>query len=307
MRSTPPVSLPPLNKLPHNGYGIVKEMKIAVISSSGSLNTADLLQAAETFGAESASFALRDLAFATETLDEHPFFGYDAYIFRGYNRNYALAQSLAQVLLARGKIVLDSQLAKGHIPSKFHEALIYKLEGVAHIPTYSARDFDALVKVGFGGRYPVVVKDVDSQRGKGVRLCADEASLREEIETHGHTVIVQDFVDIAYDLRVICVGDEVIGAIKRESSSDDFRTNVSLGGSATAVTLSAEEAALALQAHHSLKYDISGVDIAHGPDGIPFVIETNISPEWQGFKSATGIDVAHKIIEYVFKRYTDGQ
>lgn len=286
---------------------MVKQMKIAVISSPGSLNTADLVAAAEGLGAEIQSFALKDLAFATETLDQHPFFQHDTYIFRGYNKNYALAQSLARVLTDRGKIVLDAQLARDFVPSKFHESLVYKLAGVRHIPTYSARNFEALVQAGFSGHYPVVVKDVDSQRGKGVRLCADESALRKEIEEHGHTVIIQDYVNIPYDLRIICIGDQVIGAIKRESASDDFRTNVSLGGSATAYETSAEEELLALQAHKSLGYDISGVDIAHAPDGTPFVIETNISPEWQGFKTATGIDVARRIIEYVFERYQHEQ
>lgn len=282
-------------------------MKIAIISSSGSPNTADLIAAAESFDIKAVSFALKDLAFATETLDQHPFFGFDAYIFRGYNKNYALAQSLARVLLTRKKIVLDSHLAKDYVPSKFHEAVVYKLEGVTHIPTYSARNFDSLVQTGFPGKYPVVVKDVDSQRGKGVRLCLDEGTLRKEIEEHGHTVIIQDYVDIAYDLRVICVGDKVIGAVKRESSSDDFRTNVSLGGSATAFDITPEEEALALRAHHSLDHDISGVDIARRSDGTPFIIETNISPEWQGFKAATGIDVAREIITYIIERHSHEQ
>lgn len=282
-------------------------MKIAVISSAGSPNTVDLIAAAEARGIEAESFALKDLAFAVESLDQHPFFGFDAYVFRGYNRNYALAQTLAHTLQERGKIVLDSKLARDFVPSKFNEAVVYALSGVAHIPTYSARNFDALTQAGFSGRYPVVVKDVDSQRGKGVRLRPDEAALRREIEEHGHTVIIQDYVDMPYDLRVICIGDKVIGAIKRESVSDDFRTNVSLGGSATAYDISPDEAALALKAHRSMGYDVSGVDITHSPDGTPFVIETNISPEWQGFKAATGIDVAGKIIDYILERHAHEQ
>ena len=291
----------------HNAYDIVKKMKIAIISSPTSPNTADLIQAAAAFDVEAVSFALKDLAFATDSFDQHPFFGYDAYIFRGYNRNYALAQSLAHLLLDRGKIVLDSHLAKDFVPSKFHEAVVYKLQDIAHIPTYSARNFESLLAAGFPNEYPVVVKDVDSQRGKGVRLCNDELALRADIEAHGHSVIIQKFMDIAYDIRVICIGDKVIGAIKRESSGEDFRTNVSLGGTATALEISPEEKVLALKAHHSLDHDISGVDIACGPDGVPFVIETNICPEWQGFKAATGIDVAREIIKYVIERHAHAQ
>lgn len=279
-------------------------MNIAIISNPESPNTADLIAAATSAGAQTTVFALKDLALAVESLDDHSFFSQDVYVFRGYNKNFLFARSLAQELVRRGKLVIDERLANTLIPSKFHEALVYASIGARHIPTYSAQNFDALKESGFSGQYPVVVKEVDSQKGKGVRLCQDEPTLRDEMKRHGHAIIVQDFVEIAYDLRVICVGDKAIGAIKRESSDDDFRTNVSLGGTATPYTLSDEESALALKAHRAFGYDVSGVDLGHAASGEPFIIETNIAPEWQGFKEATGIDVATEIMTYIQERYS---
>lgn len=278
-------------------------MKVAVISSIGSANTADLLAAAWRRDVICHQFALKDVTFSVDTIESDDFFSYDVYIFRGYNRNYAFAQSLAWLLNHKNKIVIDSALVRGTIASKFYQAIVYKVAGVKHIPTYSAQNYSHLVENGFRPHYPVVVKDVNSQKGKGVRLVHDEVSLKHELSTFGHSVIVQEYIKIPYDIRVICVGEKIIGAIKRQSSSSDFRTNVSLGGVASAYKLNDQEKALALKAHHSMGFTISGVDIAHDETGEPFVIETNITPEWQGFKSATGIDVGQEIIDYILETH----
>ena len=277
-------------------------MNIAIISSHSSQNTLDLQAAIQARDGHSTVYALKDVAIAVDTLESHPFFGHDAYIFRGYNKSYSFAQALAQALVRRQKVVIDAQLTTGFIPSKFHEALMYKDAGVTHIPTFAARNFEALLGAGFDNEYPVVVKDVDSEKGRGVRLAHNEDELRAEIQNYGDQVIIQKFMTLNYDIRVLCIGDSIVGAIKRESTSDDFRTNVSLGGTASVYELNEQEATLALKAHKAMGYDISGVDVAVDSNGTPFIIETNITPEWQGFKSATGIDVAARIIDYATER-----
>ncbi len=277
-------------------------MRIAIISKRKSPNTLDLIHAAKTRNITAKVHPLRELALEIEQLPEHEFFSYDAYIFRGYNKNYALAQALVQLLIARGKIVLDGVLAKNFIPSKLHEALVYKQNNIPHIPTYYAGSVSAWQASNVRLAFPVIVKDVDSQQGKGVRLCRNEAELLSEIEAKNTKIIIQQFINMQFDIRVICVGDKVIGAIKRESAGTDFRTNISQGGIAQAYTLSDEERSLAFRAHKSLGYDVSGVDITRDNDGNLCVIETNITPEWQGFKQATGIDVADIIIQHTMEK-----
>lgn len=246
---------------------------------------------------------MHDLAFNVEGLSRHSFLDHDVYIFRGYNGSYSQAQALAQMLQRHGKIVIDRRLADGFIPSKFHEALVYQDMKIPHIRTYSARSAKAWDALSPVVAYPVVIKDVDSQRGQGVRLGVDEASVRAEIEEHGKTIIIQKFIDIEFDIRVLCVGERVIGAIKRTAPGDDFRTNVSLGGEALAYSLDDSERDLALRAHRSMGYDISGVDMVYDTKDTLCVIETNITPEWQGFVSATGINVAEIIIQHAVARY----
>jgi RimK family alpha-L-glutamate ligase len=277
-------------------------MKLAIISNPDSANTRDLLKAAEKRNINCSVYALQDLVFDVEHMLEHEFFSHDAYLFRGYNRNSMLAQTLAQFLVHHGKTVIDRRLVNGLTWSKFREAVIYKNQNIPHIPTYHAGSVDAWQKQRVRLTYPVVVKDLASSKGKGVRLCQDEDGLLKEIEQHGFQIIIQDFVPMKFDIRIICIGDKVVGAIKRESTGTDFRTNVSLGGKATAYNLNDEERTLAINAHRSMENDISGVDITYNQDGQLCVIETNICPEWQGFKQATGNDVADLIIQYIAEK-----
>lgn len=276
-------------------------MKVAVISSRTSQNTADLVAACERHSVPAAVYQLKELVTDTASFDDSEFMSHDAYIFRGYNRSYAQAQSLAQYLAARGKLVIDRQLTGGFIPSKFHEALTYRANGIAHPRTVFVRDAESEAVADMG--LPVVVKDVDSQKGQGVSLCRSIEDLRAHVAERGQSIIIQEFIPMEYDIRVLCVGNEILGAIRRDVLADDFRSNVSLGSVATPFHLDADVSALALQAHAAIGYDVSGVDIGLGKDCVPFVIETNVTPEWQGFRKATGVDVADHIVRYVIERY----
>lgn len=278
-------------------------MNIAIVSSRTSLNTRDIIAAATERNVECTVYPVAELSFLVDESAKHPFFQHDIYIFRGYNTSYGLAQLLAQTLVRRGKFVLDSRLADRFVSSKLHEAFVYADNDIPHIRTQYIRSQSHVDQLLVDVEYPLVIKDVASERGKGVRLCSGEKMLRTEIAAHGDRIIIQEYVPMAYDIRVLCVGERILGAIKREAASDDFRTNVSLGGVATVYELNNAERALALRAHHALGYDISGVDLAYDPQGKLLVIETNIAPEWQGFTSATGIDVGAAIIDYAIERF----
>lgn len=141
-------------------------MNVAIISSLASPNTRDLQAACERRSVTATVYQLKDLIIDTKTFDDSDFMKHDVYVFRGYNRSYAQAQGLAQYLEARGKTVIDQRLAGGFVPSKFYEALIYRANGIPHPRTYLIRNAASAVIQDV--ELPVVVKDVDSQKGKGV-------------------------------------------------------------------------------------------------------------------------------------------
>jgi ribosomal protein S6--L-glutamate ligase len=113
-------------------------------------------------------------------------------------------------------------------------------------------------------------------------------------------VIVQEFIKEAKaaDLRVFVVDGVVVGAMKRQGKAGDFRSNLHRGGTAEIIQLSDDEENAALKAARVMGLGVAGVDMLQSARG-PLILEVNSSPGLEGIETATGIDIAKKIILYV--------
>ena len=94
------------------------------------------------------------------------------------------------------------------------------------------------------------------------------------------------------------VGDQVIAAIERRNEHGDFRANIEHGGVASAYAPTAQESALALAACRALGLDFGGVDLLEAEDG-PVVCEVNSNAHFAGLISATGVNPADHIMQYI--------
>lgn len=158
------------------------------------------------------------------------------------------------------------------------------------------------------GSEPFIIKLNEGTQGVGVFLAQDHAQAENFLNTFEQLdteVMLQEFIEEAAgsDLRCFVVGDEIVASMRRESTGEDFRANISLGGIAHEVNLSDEEKEVALKASKALNINISGVDMVRSKNG-PLVIEINGAPdftgEW-GLENVSGVDVAMKIIEFAIE------
>jgi ribosomal protein S6--L-glutamate ligase len=85
----------------------------------------------------------------------------------------------------------------------------------------------------------------------------------------------------------------------RRYASEDWRTNVALGGRAEAVSVNAEEEKLALAAAAAVGAEVAGVDLLSGPAGEQYVLEVNAVPGWRALAPACNVDVAAAVISYL--------
>ena len=152
--------------------------------------------------------------------------------------------------------------------------------------------------------FPAVVKIMAGSYGKGVYMVNTQSEFQDFIEfAHNiktdEAIIVQQYIDTrpGEDLRVFVVGDKVIGAIKRSSQDGSFKANITRGGGAELFPLDREIKDIALATAKSLDLEIAGVDLLFGKDGY-VVCEANSAPGFEGFETATGINVAAEIIKY---------
>ena len=153
------------------------------------------------------------------------------------------------------------------------------------------------------GGAPVVIKLLEGTQGIGVILAPEVKVAEAIIETLHSTnqnVLIQRFVSESRgrDIRALVVGDRVVAAMRRTAQGDEFRSNVHRGGSVEPVELSADYEQVAVRSAQIMGLRVAGVDMLEGPDG-PLVMEVNSSPGLEGIESATQLDVAGAIIDYI--------
>lgn len=167
--------------------------------------------------------------------------------------------------------------------------------------TNYSRDVNEVIKAV--GGVPLVVKLLEGTQGLGVVLAENRKAAASVIEAFNGLkarIIVQEFIAEAHgaDLRVLVVDGQVVGAMIRQAPEGDFRSNLHRGGTARLARLTAEEEESAIKAAEAMGLGVAGVDMLQSNRG-PLIIEVNSSPGLEGIETATGNDIAGKIIEYM--------
>ncbi len=153
------------------------------------------------------------------------------------------------------------------------------------------------------GGAPVVIKLLEGTQGIGVILAPEIKVAEAIIETLTSTrqnVLIQRFVKESKgrDIRALVVGDRVVAAMRRVAKGDEFRSNVHRGGSVEPVELDPAYEKVAVRAAQIMGLRVAGVDMLEGHDG-PLVMEVNSSPGLEGIETATNLDVAGAIIDFI--------
>jgi ribosomal protein S6--L-glutamate ligase len=86
--------------------------------------------------------------------------------------------------------------------------------------------------------------------------------------------------------------------MRRRANGDEFRSNVHRGGSVEPVELTPEYEQAAVRSAQIMGLRVAGVDMLEGNEG-PLVMEVNSSPGLEGIETATGLDVAGAIIDFI--------
>lgn len=162
---------------------------------------------------------------------------------------------------------------------------------------------DVLPAIQRVGGAPVVIKLIEGTQGIGV-LLADTVkqaeSIIELLQSQKQNVLIQKFVaeSKGKDIRAFVVGDRVVAAMRRVAQGQEFRSNVHRGGIAELVELDERYRETAVRCTQIMGLSVAGVDMLEGKDG-PQVMEVNSSPGLEGIETATELDVAGAVIDYI--------
>jgi len=184
--------------------------------------------------------------------------------------------------------------------SKLSQALRFGAEDVSTPKTVrSDRPNYAELKNVFGDT--LIAKKPYGAKGKEVWLIKNQDDL-DKIADSGEWLF-QEYIESDGDYRVHVVGMETpFCAYRRMNPPDDFRSNISQGGSAKAITDPEEEVevnALAVKAARAMRFDYCAVDIIRSKvDGKLYVLEINMDPGFLHVEEITGKSFAKVIVDY---------
>ena len=146
--------------------------------------------------------------------------------------------------------------------------------------------------------YPFVLKSVDGHGGGEVFM----VNSREEEDKAVLALGTKDYIkqevcsDLGKDKRVYIVGNEVVASILREA--DDFRSNYSLGGSATATELTIQEMEIISKITKLVHIDYAGIDFIYN-NGEPVFNEIEDPVGARMLYENTDIDIVEIFVKYI--------
>ncbi len=149
--------------------------------------------------------------------------------------------------------------------------------------------------------YPVVVKENHGSLGGQVYLARDRAELSKlaaRLQYVPH--LYQKFIaeSSGRDVRVICVGGEVVACMQR-TNARDFRSNLAAGGRGERCEADAAMRRLAQEVCARLDLDYCGIDLLLSKEGY-LVCEVNSNAFFGGIEQVTGVNVAATYADHIF-------
>lgn len=215
-----------------------------------------------------------------------------SYLHLGYNILSLLKEKLYMPILPESLFLAHNKFL----------TLILLAESKITVPltflSMQRKNFENILK---NMEFPIVVKNLYGSLGKGI-VFADSIesakSLLDMIEEKKEPIFLEEFVpNPGEDLRIVYVG-EPIGGMKRIAKKDERRTNIGIGGIGKPFNLNRKLRDLAIRVSKIFDMEIFGMDVILN-NGKPYVIETNVNVQFQGFMKCTKINVAKKIVDFV--------
>ena len=206
---------------------------------------------------------------------------------------------------------VNSSSSVNIVQNKFHTSQILASANIA-VPTTMLVHFpitNNLIATQIG--FPCVIKVLVGSFGEGVYLCHSEDEYTKLIEflknlDNDKTLLVQEFINDrpGEDLRVFVVGNKVLGAMKRTAPPNDFRANITIGGTGEYYPVTSEIEEIALATATALGLEIAGIDLLFDNRGFR-VCEANSNPGFNGFDHYCNTNIASEIVEYIVKRLSE--
>ena len=192
-------------------------------------------------------------------------------------------KGLTRTLEEAGMFMINRYVPMELCANKFTTAITLKKAGIS-TPRTALVTNKSSIEVAMneiGGKFPVIAKTITGAEGIGVMKLESNESLSSVLQglwKHGAEIILQEFLDVDYDVRTHVLNGKIFASVKRiATKGGDFRTNVSLGNDTEVYELNDKEKELVLRAAEASGCYWCGVDHMV-VDGKIHILEANRSP-----------------------------
>lgn len=197
--------------------------------------------------------------------------------------------------------VSDDKIATYQVLAQHHLPIPRTIVAPKIFPGSRQIDVDRVEPIIDQLGFPMIIKEAFGSFGEQVYLVHTQTEMMDKMrDIQGRPFVFQEFVATSYgkDMRLHVVGDEVVAAMTRYAT-DDFRANITAGGTMQAYQPTKQESEIAIAATKAIGADFAGVDLLFGPDDSPIICELNSNAHIRNMYDCTHINVADYMIDYI--------
>jgi len=146
-----------------------------------------------------------------------------------------------------------------------------------------------------------IAKDNTGSLGEGVFLIKNENDFKNLPKIKKY--IYQEYIESSFgkDLRIIVLGDKILGGVMRSSSNKkEFRANLAQGGIAQKIEITKEIEIIAKKVQNIFNLEFFGLDLLIDKDGLT-VCEINAVPGLKSFRYIKDVSISEEIYKYIQK------
>ena len=235
--------------------------------------------------------------------DGEPLEDYDCLYMKSSYKYSTLLYGLSEIFKKNCYIPIESN---AHIiaHNKFMTHLNFSSNKTLKMPsTYYAAKITEAKKFLKTLNYPIILKFPTGTHGKGVIFAESSKSAQsmiDALEIFKQPLVVQDYINIKSDIRIIVAGDKIVGSMRRIADNDEIRANAHQGGDAEPYVVTPEIKKMSIDAARQIGANICAVDIIESDYG-PLILEVNTSPGLQKLTEVTKKNVAGEITKYLYE------
>ena len=180
--------------------------------------------------------------------------------------------------------------------SKYYCNELFRLNGLKSPKTIPITYSDDSERIMKDLKFPVILKaSSGSQTGIGITIVESLRSLHPTVQmlsllSKNIDLILQEYIEIEYDVRVIVLRGEILASMKRSVISGDARSNASLGAEVETIELTDLEKQDSIKSAELVNGDLVGVDFLPSKNREtekPYILEVNSMPGFSGIERAT--------------------